>query len=98
MSDFRLAPLGLGDGEEVAALWRDAGMTGHPLGPAAWRAWWASPDADVALAWGAREMRGARQAGEAGEAGGRLLGALLARAPVRPWAPDDVGHVALFAV
>ncbi|MBW6456822.1 MAG: hypothetical protein K0A98_13140, partial [Trueperaceae bacterium] len=37
---------------------------------------------------------------EAGGAGsrGRLLGALLARAPVRPWAPPDVGHVALFAV
>jgi GNAT superfamily N-acetyltransferase len=92
VNGIRIAPLGQDDGEEVAVLWRDAGMAGHPLGPAAWRAWWASPDADAGLAWGARETRGAR------EARGRLLGALLARAPVRPWAPDDIGHVALFAV
>ena len=86
MSDFRIVPLGPDDGEEVAAVWRDARVAGHPLGPAAWRAWWASTDADPALAWGARDPRG------------RLLGFLLARAPARPWAPQDLGHVALFAV
>ncbi|MFO8150859.1 MAG: hypothetical protein R6T93_11230 [Trueperaceae bacterium] len=101
MSGVRIAPLGRGDGEDVAVLWRDAGMAGHPLGPAAWRAWWASPDADAGLAWGARDARGARDtrgARDARGARGRLLGALLARAPVRRWAPDDIGHVALFAV
>jgi len=92
VSGIRVAPLGRDDGEEVAVLWRDAGFASHPLGPAAWRAWWASPDADGALALGVREDRGLR------DAHGRLLGALLARAPVRPWAPDDIGHVALFAV
>ena len=86
MSGFRVAPLGPDEGKEVAAVWRGARVAGHPLGPAAWRAWWASPDADPTLSWGARDPRG------------RLLGARRARAPVRPWAPDDIGHVALFAV
>jgi ribosomal protein S18 acetylase RimI-like enzyme len=95
VSGIRIAPLGPDDGEEVAVLWRDAGMAGHALGPGAWRAWWSSPDADPGLAWGVRDERGAR-AGRG--ARGRLLGALLARAPVRPWAPADIGHVALFAV
>jgi len=95
VSGIRIAPLGPDDGEEVAVLWRDAGVPGHALGPAAWRAWWASPDAEPGLAWGVREVRGAR---DVRGARGRLLGALLARAPDRPWAPDDIAHVALFAV
>jgi len=86
VSSVRIAHLGEDAGAEVALLWRDAGVAGHPLGPAAWRAWWASPDADPALTWGARDPRG------------RLLGALLARAPDRPWAPADLGHLSLLAV
>jgi len=86
VSGVRIAQLGEEAGAEVALLWRDAGVVGHSLGPAAWRAWWASPDADPALTWGARDPRG------------RLLGALLARAPDRPWAPADLGHVSLLGV
>lgn len=70
----------------MSDLWGRSGVVGHPLGGDAWRAWWASPDADPALAWGVRGADGA------------LLGALLARAPQRPWAPADLGHIALLVV
>lgn len=70
---------------EAAAVW-DVTFSGtHPLARRAWDGWWASPDADPELAWAA-------------ERGGRLVGFALARAPRRPWAAPDVGHVALLAV
>jgi len=85
-ADVRLRGLGPGDGDGVAGVWNAAFASNHPLGPRAWAAWWASPDADPELAWGAEDDRG------------RLIGALLARAPDRPWSPPERAHVALFAV
>lgn len=71
---------------EAAAVWDATFADAHPLGARAWAAWWASPDADPALAWGVEDDRG------------RLVGIALARAPERAWSPPDVGHVALMAV
>jgi GNAT superfamily N-acetyltransferase len=82
----RLRVLTHADGERVASVWNDAFAASHPLGPRTWSAWWASPDADPTLTWGVEDDRG------------RLRGALLARAPRRPWAPPDLAHVSLFAV
>jgi GNAT superfamily N-acetyltransferase len=82
----RLRVLTRADGQRVAAVWNDAFGASLPLGPGTWSAWWTSPDADPALAWGVEDDRG------------RLRGALLARAPRRPWAPPDLAHVSLFAV
>lgn len=79
-------PAGDGAGEAVARVWNAAFGACHALGPRAWAAWWASPDADAELAWAVPDGRGG------------LAGALLARAPMRPWAPPDLGHVALLAV
>jgi len=83
---FALGPLGHHEGEAAAAVWNATFAASLPLGPRAWTAWWASPDADPALAWGVQDDHG------------RLRGLLLARAPRRPWAPADLAHVALFAV
>ncbi len=71
--------------DDAAAVWNATFEGTHPLVPRAWAAWWGSPDADPELAWGV-------------EQGGRLVGFALARAPLRPWAALDVGHVALLAV
>lgn len=73
-------------GAAVAAAWNATFGGRLMLGPRAYEAWWASPDAEPALAWGVRADDG------------RLLGALLARAPLRAWAPADLGHVALLVV
>jgi ribosomal protein S18 acetylase RimI-like enzyme len=86
VSALRVRALGPADGAAVATIWNETFAASQPLGPRAWQAWWASPDADPALAWGIQDADGA------------LLGALLARVPRRPWAPPDLAHVALFAV
>ncbi|MDF1521229.1 MAG: GNAT family N-acetyltransferase [Trueperaceae bacterium] len=70
---------------EAAAVWDATFAAAHPLARRAWEAWWRSPDADPELAWAA-------------ERDSHLVGFALARAPRRPWAPADVGHVALLAV
>jgi GNAT superfamily N-acetyltransferase len=80
-----LRPLEPARHAEVAAVWDATFAATHPLARRAWDAWWASPDADPQLAWAA-------------EREGRLVGFALARAPRRPWAPGDVGHLALLAV
>ena len=84
-----LAPTELG---ALAQLWNAApaasGRLGArlPLGERALRRWWSSPDTDAALTFALRSD------------GGRLLGALLARAPNRAWADARVGHVSLLVV
>jgi GNAT superfamily N-acetyltransferase len=97
MSEVARAVGAAGDGElavrpldparhlEAAAVWDATFAATHPLSRRAWDAWWASPDANAELAWAA-------------ERDGTLVGFALARAPRRPWAPEDVGHVALLAV
>lgn len=91
MSAPRLGPLVAGDLADVARLWCAApaavGRLGDafPLGERALRRWWASPDTDQALCLALRQ-------------GERLVGALLARAPTRAWAPPDLGHVSLVVV
>jgi len=81
-----IAPLAAADGPAAAALWDRAGVAEFVLGRDAWRAWWASRDADPNLAWGVRG------------ADGGLLGMILARAPQRTWSPPDLAHIALLAV
>lgn len=70
---------------EAAAVWDATFAATHPLSRHAWDTWWGSPDANAELAFAA-------------EWDGALVGFALARAPQRPWAPADVGHVALLAV
>ncbi|MFN2322249.1 MAG: GNAT family N-acetyltransferase [Trueperaceae bacterium] len=83
--DLAVRPLDPARHLEAAAVW-DATFAGtHPLTRRAWDAWWGSPDANAELAWAA-------------ECDGELVGFALARAPRRPWAPADVGHVALLVV
>jgi GNAT superfamily N-acetyltransferase len=81
-----LVGLDAGRHEEAAAVWNATFGRSHPLTARGWEAWWASPDADPELAWGARDASGA------------LTGFALARAPRRSGAPADLGHVSLLAV
>ncbi len=83
---WRWRSLGSGDAAAAMQVWNATFEHSHPLSERAWAAWWASPDADPALTWGAFEDDGT------------MAGFLLARAPQRPWAAADLGHVALFAV
>ncbi len=83
--DLVVRPLDPARHLEAAAVWDATFADTHPLARRAWDAWWGSPDANAELAWAA-------------ERGGELVGFALARAPRRPWAPADVGHVALLAV
>jgi GNAT superfamily N-acetyltransferase len=83
--DLAVRPLDPARYVEAAAVWDATFRATHPLSRQSWDAWWGSPDANAELAWAA-------------ERDGELLGFALARAPRRPWAPADVGHVALLAV
>lgn len=92
MSRHHLGPLTASDLADLAALWNAApaacGRLGErlPLTERALRRWWSSPDTDPDLTVAARD------------GGGRLVGALLARAPRRAWADPRVGHVSLLVV
>ena len=92
MTRHHVAPLDQADLHELATIWNDApaasGRLGarYPLTTRALAQWWGSPDTDPALASAVRDDDG------------RLLGAVLARAPSRTWTDPSVGHVSLLAV
>jgi GNAT superfamily N-acetyltransferase len=88
----RVEALAERDLSALATVWNDApaasGSLGarYPLTLRALEQWWRSPDTDPGLALAVRDD------------GGRLLGAVLARAPSRAWCDASVGHVSLLAV
>jgi len=92
VTSSRIEPLDPSDLSALATIWNDApaasGRLGarYPLTARALTQWWRSPDTDPGLALAARD------------ADGRLLGAVLARAPRRRWSEPSVGHVSLLAV
>jgi predicted N-acetyltransferase YhbS len=92
VTGHRIEPLDQSDLAALAGIWNDApaasGRLGarYPLTARALAQWWRSPDTDPGLALAARDH------------GGRLVGAVLARAPSRPWSEASVGHVSLLAV
>jgi len=87
-----VAALSQADLAALATIWNDApaasGRLGerYPLTARALDQWWRSPDTDPGLCLAARDD------------GGRLLGAVLARAPNRAWSDPSSGHVSLLAV
>ncbi len=92
MTRQRIEPLDESDLTALATIWNDApaasGRLGarYPLTLRALAQWWRSPDTDPGLALAARD------------GDGRLLGAVLARAPQRAWCEASIGHVSLLAV
>ena len=92
MTRHRVEPLAPSDLAALATIWNDApsatGRLGasYPLSLRALEQWWRSPDTDPGLAMAVRDD------------GGRLLGAVLARAPDRSWSEPSIGHVSLLAV
>ncbi|MBA2666890.1 MAG: GNAT family N-acetyltransferase [Trueperaceae bacterium] len=80
-----LRTLGPDDASAVADLWNATFGDTHPLRAKAFATWWGSEHTDADLTFGLSR-------------GGRLVGALLARAPRRAWSTPGVGHVSLLAV
>lgn len=92
MTRHRVEPLAAGDLAALATVWNEApaasGNLGarYPLTLRALEQWWRSPDTDPGLAMSVHDD------------GGRLLGAVLARAPSHAWCDASIGHVSLLAV